>query len=240
MTKKSPFEAIRSVMETKTGKVGASTLIVLGALGLAGCAQEVNTGPDKSPTSTSSESPSGNGGETTKLTYQQEIQKGIEARPKEGVSIVVANYPSLEDAAKAWTNAYVDCLFSGDIQMTQDNKNEYAAFAPGGTVVEKLPTDFKLAENFAICASNLVANSDNGKSLINAGANLNSSIEVQKFFGRNVDIINRNFNVSGQTDSSIKAILSFTLRVNGENPADILVGGTLENIDSNLVYTGSI
>lgn len=234
MTQRSPFERIRDAIETKTGKVSVATLIVLGGLGLAGCAQDVSAEPGNTPGSSSSETPGGNNGETQTLTYQQEIDKAIEARPKEGVTIKVSDYPSLEVAAQAWTDAYFDCLFSGNIKMTEDNMNEYLASTPG-SIDEKVPRDFKLTENFETCVGNLVTDNDYNRKLIDAGISLNADIVTQQVADRRVGVINRNFSVTEVSDNSIKAWLHFTIRVNDVNPVDTLVGSKLENVDGVLL-----
>jgi hypothetical protein len=55
MAQKGMFESIKNATETKGGKLAVSSLIVMGALGLAGCAPNVSAEPQ--PTQTSVETP---------------------------------------------------------------------------------------------------------------------------------------------------------------------------------------
>jgi hypothetical protein len=117
MTQRNPFEAIRDAIETKAGKAGASTLIILGALGLAGCAPNVSAEPE--PTKTSTETPSPevtNGPETEKPWYE-----AINTEPTADDIILDANEISTNELPQILAQKLTMWLNAG---YTKDFANE--------------------------------------------------------------------------------------------------------------------
>ena len=198
---------------------------VVGVTVLAGCA------PTSTKETTSTDSALGS-------NYQEVIAAGLQARPTIGFSITIADYPSLDAAAEAWSDAYFACLFSGNIPLSEDEFNAYFMGMEKG-FKDEMPTDFKLDENWKTCTSNLFDTTDAAIAISTAAEGQNEVVVLNQALGTSEAAPSRFYNTLSTSGdgASIKFRTEYTLYENGKVAGQSEFAGVLSNKAGILKYT---
>jgi hypothetical protein len=174
-------------------------------------------------------------------TYQQDIAAAISARPTVGASIAVAAYPSLEDAARAWSDAYIACIRSGNAPMQEANIDAYIMDHNGiDDLYSAIPIDLHLSDNWSLCTSTLMSSTPAAVDVNAAFAKYNTVLVDNLFVGNTVRLDNPAFTVLSFGNQSLAFRTTYTEVVKDESSDSFVAGFLTAQPDGLLTYTGPL